>query len=174
MNQMHLTDNHTCLISQIYKAYYHSVHRYIINRTNNHYLAEDMTQDVFIRLLDVEAMLRLDTINSLIFTVARNIVIDFLRRKIKHPECSIDLIEHQHVISTEWADNQILVREIMLLEKSGLKFLPPNRKKVYCMSRYNEMSVSGISKEMSITYRTAESHLFTARKKMRTYIAKCL
>ncbi len=59
---------------------------YITYRITHRYEAEDLTQDVFVRLLDYKQMLRPDTVKYFLFTIARNIVIDYIRRYYKKQE----------------------------------------------------------------------------------------
>jgi RNA polymerase sigma factor (sigma-70 family) len=173
-NQSDSFDNRTYLITQIYNEYYHPIHKYIITKTNNHYLSEDLTQDVFIRLLDFEPELRMETIRYFVFTIARNILIDFTRRNKKQQVHSVNDFNEINESSDEKTESRILYKEILLLERSKFRLFPPQRKRVYCMSRYNEMTPSEISKALCISKRTVECYLFYGRKEMRDYISKCL
>ncbi len=67
-------------ISIIYEEYFDRVYRYIAGRVGEQD-AEDLTQDVFIKVMSSLPKIRGDSISSYIFKVARNRVIDFLRRK---------------------------------------------------------------------------------------------
>ena len=48
--------------------------------------AKDLAQDVFLRLMDYKQMLRPETIKYFIFSICRNLVIDYLRRHYKMQE----------------------------------------------------------------------------------------
>lgn len=143
-------------------------------RTNNHYLSEDLAQDVFVRLLDYAPMLRMETIKSFVFTIARNVLIDFLRRNVRQPELSVNEIEKDHIPSAGKTDSRVLYKEILLLEKLKFTTFPQQRQKVYCMNRCGGMNVTEISKVLCISKRTVECHLFYGRKEMRDYMLRCL
>ena len=64
------------IITRSYEEYYQVILTYITYRITHRYEAEDLTQDVFIRLLDYKQMLRPDTVKYFLFTIARNIVTD--------------------------------------------------------------------------------------------------
>ena len=68
------------IITRSYEEYYQVILTYITYRITHRYEAEDLTQDVFVRLLDYKQMLRPDTVKYFLFTIARNIVIDYIRR----------------------------------------------------------------------------------------------
>src|SRR5574344_651620 len=65
--------NQTELITTAYRDYYDDIHKYIGNRVKSYDLAEDLTQDVFVRLMTHADMLRQETIKSLVYTIARNL-----------------------------------------------------------------------------------------------------
>ena len=74
------------IITRSYEEYYQVILTYITYRITHRYEAEDLTQDVFVRLLDYKQMLRPDTVKYFLFTIARNIVIDYIRRYYKKQE----------------------------------------------------------------------------------------
>lgn len=64
------------LIADSYERYHFSVYLYIYNKVNNKEEAEDLSQDVFVRLMDYKQMLRPDTVKFFIYTISRNLVKD--------------------------------------------------------------------------------------------------
>ena len=74
------------LIADSYERYHFSVYLYIYNKVNNKEEAEDLSQDVFVRLMDYKRMLRPDTVKFFIYTISRNLVNDYLRRYYKKQE----------------------------------------------------------------------------------------
>jgi RNA polymerase sigma-70 factor, ECF subfamily len=69
-------------ISEIYKKYYLDVYRFLICFSGNQNEAEDLTQEVFIRVL--KGNLDFNDINNLktwIFSIAKHIAIDHFRKK---------------------------------------------------------------------------------------------
>ena len=76
----------TQLIEDSYTNYHHSVYLYIYYRIAHKEEAEDLAQDVYVRLMDYDRMLCAETIKYFIFTIARNLVTDYLRRYYKRQE----------------------------------------------------------------------------------------
>ena len=74
------------IITRSYEEYHQVILNYITYRIAHRYEAEDLTQDVFVRLMDYKQMLRPDTVKYFLFTIARNIVIDYIRRYYKKQE----------------------------------------------------------------------------------------
>ena len=74
------------IITRSYEEYYQVILTYITYRITHRYEAEDLAQDVFVRLLDYKQMLRPDTVKYFLFAIARNIVTDYIRRYYKKQE----------------------------------------------------------------------------------------
>jgi len=161
------------IITHSYIEYHTFVVNYIANKINNKSEAEDLAHDVFVRLLDYKQMLRPETVKSFIFTIARNIVIDYLRRHYKIQEISANMYEFLEK-STNDIESRLHEKEILHLEQHKLSTFSPQRKIVYSLCRYEEMSISEISDTLQITRRTVENHLLTGRKMMREYIRQCI
>lgn len=162
-----------CLISDSYKEYYSSVCSYINNRINNWETAKDLSQDVFLRLIDYKQMLRPDTVKYFIFTIARNLLNDYLRRYYKKQEITSYIYDHSITYTNE-TESLIIAKELSLLEKHKLEMLSDQRRKVYTMNRFEDKSISEISSELSISPRTVENHLFVSRKVVRDFIRQCI
>ena len=59
------------IITRSYEEYHQVILNYITYRIAHRYEAEDLTQDVFVRLMDYKQMLRPDTVKYFLFTIAR-------------------------------------------------------------------------------------------------------
>ncbi len=160
------------LIGSAYEQYHDNVKVFISSRINNNIeLAEDMTQDVFVRLMDYKGMLLTETVKSFIYTIANNLLIDYFRRNSKRMEI------HSYIYDrTDSCDNTVFenihVKNILRIEKNMVDTLPKMRRKIYCMSRYEGLSCNEIAGKLNMSQRTVESHLLTGRKEIRQYMSK--
>ena len=59
-------------------------------------------------------------------------------------------------------------------EKHRLSLLPPQRRIIYTMSRFESKSISDISEELNLSHRTVENHLRIGRHEMREFIKQCI
>ena len=172
-NSETISGNADGIITRSYTQYHPYIINYIAFRINSKIEAEDLAQDVFVRLLDYKQMLREETVKSFIFTIARNIVIDYIRRHYKKEEINANMYEYLEK-STNDIESKMHEKEILQIESNKLRTFTPQRKIVYSMCRYDEMSVSEISDTLQISRRTVENHLLTGRKIMREYIRQCV
>ncbi|MDH6342653.1 RNA polymerase sigma-70 factor (family 1) [Parabacteroides sp. PFB2-12] len=166
------TINHSdTLLATIYEKYHADILHYIRYRITHKYEAEDLTQDVFMRLMDCRQMLRPETARFFLYTIARNIVIDYIRRYYKRQEIDYYLHETMQTYSNE-TEESILANDILRLEYRKMKTFPKQRRLVYYLNRYEECSVPEISDRLNLSRRTVENHLFIGRKEIRSYVKK--
>ena len=169
-NRMKLSDR---LITEYYEEYRQSVFFYICRRIENRSDAEDLTQDAFLRLLEYRMMIRRDTLKYFLFTIVRNLLNDYLRRYYKRQEIDRYLYDTLPVTTVE-PESRIVADEIRKLECRRVSALSGQRRKVYVLSRFYDKSVLDISKDLNLSYRTVENHLFISRREVRDFIRQCI
>ncbi len=169
-NRIKLSDR---LITEYYEEYRQSVFFYINRRIEDKDDAEDLTQDAFLRLLEYRMMIRRDTLKRYLFTVVRNLVNDYLRRYYKRQEIDRYLYDTLPVTTVE-PESRMVADEIRKLECRRVSALSEQRRKVYVLSRFYDKSVLDISKDLNLSYRTVENHLFISRREVRDFIRQCI
>ena len=166
-------DSSFSLISEAFEKYRSQVLNYINYRIENYDDSEDLVQDTFVSLLECSKLICEDTIKSFIFTIAHNLVIDYLRRRCKKQEIASYMMENP-VSATCSPETGIVVNDIKEHEVHRMSLLPSQRKKIYYMNRFMDMSADDISKKLCLSKRTVENHLFISRKEVREYIKQCI
>lgn len=161
------------VVVRSYEQYYSVILNYISYRISHKYEAEDLTQDVFVRLLDYKPMLCEQTVKFFLFTIARNIVTDYIRRYYKKQEVASYLYDSITMINNE-TEEHIVVKDILLLERNYLKTFPEQRRFVYSLNRFENETTQRIAQRMELSPRTVENHLLLARKSMRAYLKQCI
>lgn len=161
------------LIADSYVDYRRQVYLYILYKVNNREEAEDLSQDVFLRLMEYKQMLRPDTVKFFIYTISRNLVNDYLRRHYKKQEITSYLYDCAET-STDETESRVISDDLAALEQRKLSLLPTQRRKIYTMIRFEDKSVADISSELNLSHRTVENHLRIGRHEIREYIRQCI
>ena len=160
--------NHA-LITEYYISHRDELLAFVSSRLGGSDFAEDIVQNVFLKLLTTEKMISEVTLPSLVYTVARNLITDYYRRHTNYEE-----YEHYILRSQETGDRSqesvFSVREITERLEQGLARLPENCHEIYRMHIYGGMKVSEISQELGEGYKSVEHRLGFARKAMRQYL----
>lgn len=161
------------LIEDSYKKYQRSVFLYIYYKIGNKEEAEDLVQDVFVRLMDYQQMLRVDTIKHFIFTISRNLLYDYLRHYYKRLEVTSYIYDQRETCTNE-TEEQVIARDLLFLEKKKVAQLSEQRRKVYMMTRFENKTLPEVSRILNLSSRTVENHLFASRKMIREYMRQCI
>jgi len=157
------------IVASAYETYRAAVYGFFKKRLVIDFEAEDLTQDVFIKLLNCSQMLRPDTIQHFIFAVARNLSIDYNRRFFKKLEVAQNVI-NESSLSANTTEDEVAYNELRCIEQKAIKKLPEQRCKVYMMSMYGEYSYKEMAEKLNISPRTVEKHLLTGRADVRRYV----
>ena len=73
--------------SALYSRYYQSIYRYFYYRSGDAQTAEDLTADVFLKMVEAIPGYRIEAtpFHAWLFQIARNLAIDHFRRNSAHP-----------------------------------------------------------------------------------------
>lgn len=158
------------LIADYYSSNRDELKTFILKRINNIADAEDIVQNVFLRLLTSEKMITEVTLPCLVYTVARNLITD----RMRHFNI-VSRYEHdvKGIVGLEANETESVysVREMMeLMERGATHILSDNCRKIYFMNVCDGMKTAEISQQLSINYKSVEHQLGIARKEMRSYI----
>ena len=154
---------------------YYVTHRdellaYVSSRLGNSVEAEDLVQNVFLRLLTSDKMITDVTLPSLVYTITRNLIADYYRRRT-HFEAYEHYLKNTDSID-ESAESVLSVRDITEQLERGLARVPENCREIYRMHIYGGMKVAEISEHLGEGYKSVEHRLGTARKLVRQQLRR--
>ena len=156
------------LITNYYITHRDELLAFASSRLGDSRLAEDIVQDVFLRLLSTDKMITEVTLPALVYTITRNLINDYYRRHTTYEQ-------YEHYIKgvcseVTTMDSVFSAFEIMERLERGLVRLPENCREIYRLHIYGGMKVGEISRELGEGYKSVEHRLGTARKVMREYL----
>lgn len=161
------------IISDYYTAHYDELLGFVNKQVKNADDAEDIVQNVFLRLLNTDKMISIITLPCLVYTVARNLIFDHWRRHRIFDE-------YEHYLQSSTHDDDIDVAsiysatEITEILERGIARLSDNQRQVYRMNFFDDLPVSVISKTLNLNYKSVEHRLGSARKEVRQYVVRML
>ncbi|MFC1493644.1 RNA polymerase sigma factor [Thermodesulfobacteriota bacterium] len=154
----------TDAMEKVYIAYKSSLLNLAYRFTRDSSLAEDLLQDIFIKIfINIKKLRFPGAFNSWLYRIAVNTCMSYARKKGKTREVSLEEIEN--VGSSENSGNQ--VREQL---EQAIKILPPKQKIVFQLHDVEGFTHAEIAKIMKSSEGTAKSQLFKARMKIRNFL----
>lgn len=121
---------------------YNKLYQYCYFKVHNAHLAEDITQEAFLRLLETEKNMEIEKPLAFLYTVARNLCIDEFRRK--------KLNELTAVPEDMPADNENQIIDAVSV-KIALDELTEREREIVLLKVVNEVPVKDISKIFGIS-----------------------
>jgi RNA polymerase sigma-70 factor (ECF subfamily) len=163
-----LADGDETALESIMGRYKSPVLNFVYRILGNQADAEDVAQDVFVRIYQH----RLDydpkrSFSTWIFGIAHNAAIDRLRWRKKHPADPLDdtllqAASHEPSPASATADN-----ELSAIIASAVAELPEDQRVAFVLSEYNDQSHAEIAAIMKISEKAVESRLYRARQTLR-------
>lgn len=154
------------LIAEAYIQHRKALINYVYRRINDYDEATDMVQDVFVRLLSYD-LLTADTIKSLCYTIASNLVVDYLRRHCRQQAMLAYATVMEQRREAPTPEQITSYHNLEEQERIFLKVLTPATSQIYYMTHIEGMDTDDIAKILHISKRTVECHQFKGRRKMR-------
>lgn len=159
---------------KIFRTHFSSVKYFINMFLKSEADSEDLAQDVFIKLWNnFEAWKDNEGTDGYIYTIAKNVTLDFIKHKRQEDNYRDELIQQNSIKELFGiADplNSIYYKEMQLIIKMALEHLPEQRRKIFEMSRLKEMSNKEIAVALHLSVRTVEHHIYLTLQDLRKII----
>jgi len=154
--------------TQIYENYKDKIYGFILFHIKVSEVAWDLTHDVFVRLYASYSLDEMTNIESMIWTITRNRIVDH-HRKVAH---SRKYREHlwTQLHSSNNVMEQIEFRETEALYQEALRNLTPQQSKIYNLARERDLSYKEIGEELDLSPNTVKNHMVGALKSIRNYL----
>ena len=153
------------IVDQHYKMIYHLSFRFIGNIQD----AEEVTQDVFIRLHRHARNYTPDAkLSTYLYRIAVNLSLNRIRDNKRKRWTSLEILKkNQHFDipspATANPDTQMEKKEIAFFIRQAIESLPPNQKTAMVLKRYQNLSYEEIADIMHCSVSAVESRLHRAK-----------
>ena len=151
---------------QLFHRYYPMVFNFVNAMVKNPAVAEDIAQNSFMKLwLNRMSLQPALSVKNYLCVIARNEAINYLRSAQSR---NVELAVQQDVQQQEpTADDWLSFAETNTLLRNNIEALPPQRRTIFKMSRYEHMSNMEIAVKLNLSVRTIEKHIELALKDLR-------
>lgn len=157
----------------LFSRYYEKIFGYILGFVKSKQVAEEVVMDVFLKIWrGREIITQIERFDSFLFRVAHNKSIDFLRSVAKDPKFQDLLWDMIQLPNNSQADSSTLVHEYEAKLREAVALLSPQRRKVYQLSREEDLTHDQIAHVMKITKHTVNNHIVESQRFIRNYLSK--
>ena len=145
----------------LYDRYGLKIHRFAYSYLKSELDAEELVQDVFLKLWDKKATLdSSQNIRSFIFKIAVNTIYDFIRRK--NIEQAFHDFTRRDVEYTNETWHEVVYNDMLAQVYRLMSQMPEQRRKIFKMSKEKGLTNDEIAEILNLSKRTVENQLYRA------------
>jgi RNA polymerase sigma-70 factor (ECF subfamily) len=157
-----------CLFDRNRNRLYAYVNRLVKSRE----VAEEIVIDVFMKIWLGRSLLpQIVYFDAFLFRIACNKSLDFLRRAARDPVLHDLLWDQIEQPASSTADSLILEEEYKDHIRRAVGLLPPQRGKIFRMSRIEGLSHEEIASRLRLSRHTVNNHIVEAKHFIRNYLS---
>lgn len=157
--------------STIFFHYTARIHPFIQKMTRSEEATEEIVQDVFVTIWKNRTMLNeIESYQSWIFNIATNLTYNYLKSKARRTVrlerfIPTEDITYNTLESMDFKESQDLINQV-------IEQLPPQRKRIFKMSREQGLSHEQIAQELNISKNTVKNQMIEALKFIKEKLSK--
>ena len=161
----------------VYLHYYEPLCIYVLSFTSDRTIAEDIVQDVFLKLWTKRETLRPDgSLKGYLYRLTYNAFVDIYR---KNKQLDIELQLFKRACLTELIEENKEQYQLRLEKvQKAVEELPPRCKEVFILCKQRRMRYKEIAEKLDISIKTVENQMGKAlsliRKKVKTKMVTLL
>lgn len=153
---------------KIFQIYHKQLYFFCYSFLNQKEDAENITQDVFVKLWIKRATLDCEkSFSGFLFTMTKNLALNHIRNTI-HQQIFVNQILNNSLEDYCQTDKQVSYNEVKSRLNDLINQLPLKRKQIFLLSRELGLSHKEIAERLCISVHTVESQMSKALKFIRT------
>lgn len=154
----------------LYAVYSKKVYQFAYSFLKNKEDSEEIVQEVFLRVWEKRKKIKeYYSYKSFLFSISYNLIMDHFRAKLKKPEFFEALSIHAKLIDIS-SEQQIDYKNLKEHYLQIIEQLPPRRKAIFKMNRFEGLSYTEIAKRLHLSVNTIENQMAAALKFIRKNI----
>jgi RNA polymerase sigma-70 factor (ECF subfamily) len=156
---LRLIDGDTHAFEKIYYCYVERVYYFALRYLKNAADTEEMVQEVFAKIWESRRHINTElSFSGYLLTTTKNTIFNDHRKKVNHQSyCSY--ITNYLQKSMQNGEDVIIYNDLMDLLNKTINQLPPKRQEIFKLSRYQGLPYKEISRKLSISEKTIETHI---------------
>ncbi|PYF76992.1 RNA polymerase sigma factor [Pedobacter nutrimenti] len=153
----------------LFDAHYKSLGSYVYKLTESMESAEEIVQEVFIKVwLKKEELTRINNFSAYLFVLCKNKALNHLRQ-LASQTLRFQAWEKE-LGSDPQADVEDHYENFRVLIEQAIDHLPEQQQKIYRLSRHERLKYTEIAKELQLSPETVKKHIYLATKTIKEYV----
>ncbi|HRO47998.1 RNA polymerase sigma-70 factor [Agriterribacter sp.] len=160
--------------TDIFKRHEYKLYTLALALTKSDQYAKDIVQDVFMKLWEHRNHIHtIANMDAWLYRLTENKVIDFLRKTAADKRLRDALwMNMQHMMNE--TEETISSREYKQVIEKAINHLPPQRKRIYRLSKEQGLNYCQIAHELDISRHTVKNQLSSALRAVRNFLSRTM
>jgi len=157
---------------ELYLEFSDKIYKYFYWQTQDAYLSEDFTGEVFVRVWQKWKELKPDFSQALLYKIARNLLIDYWRKNKNRKEISLETSIEEGIEPSYDEDfiEKIQNDEAIKKLNKAIKSLPENLREVIILRFIEDLSAKEVGEVLNLTEVNVRVLQYRALKKLKEVI----
>lgn len=155
--------------AQIYERFWLPLHRMAYQKTGSKETAEELVQDLFLRLWQRRESLSIDNLPRYLFAALKFSIIDWIESKAVHERFVAYSQAFSEVTSND-AEGELALQDLTKTVDLALITLPEKTQDVFRLSRYGQLTIPEIAARLGLSDKAVEYHLTRALGLVRAHL----
>jgi len=144
---------------EIFDQYHTPIKNFLYYKCSDVAMAEDLTQDVFMKVWDKREEINQETVKSYLYTIANNMMLN----KIRHNKVVMSFAD-KNKDQKEAQSPQYILEEKEFKERleKTISGMPEKQREVFLMNRIDELTYKEIAERLALSVKAVEKRMHGA------------
>lgn len=154
---------------RLFDVYFQKLGAYIFKVTKNRVFAEEIVQEVFIKLWEQRADLeKIQNFEAYLFRISKNRTLNFLRDRSAE-RIRVEKLQQEHLQLVQLPE--VFTEHYYRIVDQAVSELPPRQQRIYHLVRNKNKKYDEVATEMNISKETVRKHMFLALRFLKREVA---
>ena len=151
----------------LFDQYYTPLKNFIYYKSGDVDLAEDLVQDVFMKLWEKREEIKEETVKSYLYTIANNLFLN----KVRHEKVVLNFAEKQTDQKNTESPQEVLEEKEFKQElEQTISKMPEKQREVFLMNRIDELTYKEIAERLKLSVKAVEKRMHGALNFLRSKV----
>ena len=153
---------------QLFDRQFYPLCQFLSYYTTNRMIIEEVVQDVFVKLWEDRNVSQIKSVNSYLYTSARNRMLNHIRDEKKRNLLLEQWVQHELRKEGEECFN---IEEFNQKVQTAVELLPQKCRKIFNLSKKEKFTYKQIAEQLDISVKTVEAQMGIALRKIRKHLS---